>query len=999
MNKFNVALIIFISILWLQAGYGEIEKPYRVAGAKLIFDNFLKISNLKEEDVAPESKWNEKDSQWSWSGNKNWFFGNTEEECPEITWKLWGLEPETEYEIIAAGNGDKGSKYAYSLNKKDWNEDLHTGSPIKIGKAKSNKNGEIILYSHHIPQSWMRLGPLELKPIKKRQVFSYQISQKTGGLMKGSRLRYIEDFESIAYWRSIVHSNLQDKSYLETPGILYLKSAQNIRKRIDIVDIDNYPVLEMKILETKGKWSVTIVFRNNNGVATTVVFQADDSLQPGVHRVNYKTLSKQSGIITGILLYIKTERDASVKMEYLRLCEDTPQVPVVSEVEFNKINRKAVLAGDGASYKLTLAINAKKETKGILDLNAKDKNGSAVMLKKEPMTLVLKEGKNTIDFSYSLNKKYIWDPDNPVRIIGTLTFTSQGGKVFTKELKLGQPVLEIKGDKLFVNGRQFLSKGMGYSPREGRWQQQKRKEVLETDFKDMKKLGINTIKQWGMAPSDFVDMAEEYGMFIIEGLGGEYEYPSSRHSHYIAMKKEELIELLEMHKESPSVLVESFGWEYWGEGADDYIVDFVEEMHKTSKEYAPEILTTYAGIPNVIGWQLPVDIGSIQIYRGHNTQVLKDDLMKYKTNLKGKPVLVTEFGHSSNYAKPSVHRRAWQAEGYQMEWNTMVECGVIGGVVFMWDDRGMPGQQKDGDPEYFFGIRDVKENPKMSFFFVGEMFGGLKLLEKPQKIVYPDSPVITGADSKLNRILMRDLNIVTGGVIKYDVDITQDDLKENLLLIDDGNNKVVAKLEGFKKPVLKTGEGTIKILNNPWNAKNKIILFSGGDDYGAGLAVEKYIYEGRDSSVKTATGAPIVVEAEKYPGKMAETESSKEGASKGCVKISKQWAGVDFIGITALAVKNYEEFRKVYLWLRVNFNNSSASFFVNRKLDRWYPLRGDGSADWQWIQLKHATGPGQEDGFVWTSEDIDFSFYLSQESPESVYVDQLLITPDALFKP
>ena len=813
-------------------------------------------------------------------------------------------------------------------------------------------------------------------------------------LRRDSSPRLVEDCRSVAEWRMGVNGLLSDARFIPQPGTLRIPAGTGMYRYFASVDLGETPVLEIGVRRSSGKWSVDASLVESCWKAGARVFESPEGAAPGIYRIPLARITGWKGTAGSIGIAVNVGAGAEVDLGFLRLRRD-PAAPPAPEpaLRILRVDRRTRRQGDRALYTLTPLIRSDRSYAGMLSLEVLSLSGSKVASTQRKAAL--KPGENALPLSYALPLERTWTPEHPHRLRARIRFRGPAGAC-ERTVRAGQPVLELAGGRLLVNGKDTIIRGMGYSPREGRWPLPNPEAVIAGDFRALRRMGCNAIKQWGRCPDAMLALAEEHGMFVLEGIGVCYDYPAPKHDAFVEARGDELAAILRAHRDSPAILCEAFGYELYGD--DRKICQYVEALQQVARREAPEVLTTYAGLPNVIGWQLPVDIGSIQIYCGHDTKRLREELVRYRKSLAGRPLLVAEYGHHSRHVDPLLTYRAWQAEGNQMEWRTLLDAGAIGGFVFMWDDRGRPGKQAD-DKESFFGINDAADRPKMAYYFVGEMFGGFRMAEAPQRVTWPRDAVVLVSKSAPPALQWAAEDLVRtlpGARLAPSPEAPAPGPR--ILLGTPADNPSLRPLLAGRS--LRAGEGLIRVRGE---GGSEVVALAGGDAEGAALAAYKYLYLGWEKGLQKASGAPLTFEAADCPRspigeKRAWLVPDRAGAAGQCVAFDTQYTGVNLRGRCLAAGRADGPQQQVYLWIRVD-HAGPAYYFINRGLSRYVAVDGAGEG-WQWVPLRHATGPDQADGVVWESDDLDFDFYLrAHRAGKPVFLDTLVVTPDAEWKP
>ena len=309
-----------------------------------------------------------------------------------------------------------------------------------------------------------------------------------------------------------------------------------------------------------------------------------------------------------------------------------------------------------------------------------------------------------------------------------------------------QPVKVTNAAKnIYVDGQLFYVKGVCYSLNYGPKQsfQEIPFEVWENDFKMMKQAGINTIRTYAPLPLAILDLADKYGIKVIENIC----YPSEKTNYSSRADLETLkriaLTYVERDKNHPAILMWSiwndmpFRWSKEGSILKKYdmvtITSFLKELADAVREADKNHLVTGSNILGKGGEDIGADFLDVLSYNAFlglsdwfsgtfdlklaKTQI---DKIENMTSVRHKkPGLIMETGYST-YCKLHDQGRVIDAQV------KVADSKVAGVVIFQWAD----GWEKSGNPlilddhiEEHWGIVDGYRNKKSGYDAVSQIFG------------------------------------------------------------------------------------------------------------------------------------------------------------------------------------------------------------------------------------------------------------------------------------
>jgi hypothetical protein len=266
---------------------------------------------------------------------------------------------------------------------------------------------------------------------------------------------------------------------------------------------------------------------------------------------------------------------------------------------------------------------------------------------------------------------------------------------------------------LTVGGEKFRVVGVGYQfggrPGLVPWDVEIDLELVRLDFRRIKEAGFNTIRTWTPLTDGELEIAAEYGLWVIQSCW----YDVQADFNDASFQGETLALVEEMTRRSarhPNILFYMLGNEPHGDAVlaagTEHMNAFFTTLVAKAKQYDPDRLVTFANC--VFGDFLmpePWDLVAQNVYPYSPVTIERTlgfrhyiELMKAKV-APTRPLIVTEFGLSVSptgdgrgYGGNSIQE---QTDGVVALWDDVLNAGASGGAAFMWLD----GWWKAGDPD------------------------------------------------------------------------------------------------------------------------------------------------------------------------------------------------------------------------------------------------------------------------------------------------------------
>lgn len=310
--------------------------------------------------------------------------------------------------------------------------------------------------------------------------------------------------------------------------------------------------------------------------------------------------------------------------------------------------------------------------------------------------------------------------------------------------------VRIIGGELYVDGRPFFIKGMGYNPipigRGYAYDFTLDPRIYGRDFPKLREAGVNTIRVWNsVASREFLDAAYNNGQNPIYVIMGFYVEPS-RISDIIYREAvvSDFKNYVQRFKDHPAVLMWCVGNEVefqlqklWPEN-ENKLRDWFSLLNELSRaafevegsSYHP-VMTSAAEIYLIGDGSIGSDDNSLKfldvwgatLFRGRSFEGAFDQFRERSS----KPLVVTEFGIDAWDSIRGVEDENTQAEYAADLLRELFSAGerVLGGCYFEWTDEwsksGSPNTHNPGgyempsfpdgvSDEEWFGVCRVSEN-------------------------------------------------------------------------------------------------------------------------------------------------------------------------------------------------------------------------------------------------------------------------------------------------
>jgi hypothetical protein len=331
------------------------------------------------------------------------------------------------------------------------------------------------------------------------------------------------------------------------------------------------------------------------------------------------------------------------------------------------------------------------------------------------------EGKSSSGLlSLPVKDPELWDAEHPNLYKVTTTLIQEGEVLLRTSEKIGFREVQVKGNKLMVNGMPVKLRGAcrhDIHPTLGRM------TTAEYDLKDVllaKECNMNFIRTSHYPPSEtFLDYCDQYGIYVEDetavcfvGSHRTKAYQASGASQsdpeFTGRYLSQLEEMVQHHRNHPSIIIWSIGNE------NTFGSNFVES-YKWIKKNDPgrPVIYSYPG-------QVPDSLRMYELISMHYPS-WRGDLSQYGVETEGfnsveMPMLFDEWAHVACYnnfeLKEDPNVRSFWGQSLDSMWTYLFESeGGLGGAIWcMLDETFMLPEDLEGFNEWW-GILDKQVIP------------------------------------------------------------------------------------------------------------------------------------------------------------------------------------------------------------------------------------------------------------------------------------------------
>ncbi|MEK8023421.1 MAG: glycoside hydrolase family 2 TIM barrel-domain containing protein [Candidatus Hydrogenedentota bacterium] len=297
----------------------------------------------------------------------------------------------------------------------------------------------------------------------------------------------------------------------------------------------------------------------------------------------------------------------------------------------------------------------------------------------------------------------------------------------------GKHEIEMRGKRLYLDGKPFYVRGVGYEPgcRPGRlpWKREFEPELLRWDFEQIRKAGFNTLRTWSPMTDSELALAADHGLWVVQGIWTDWNrfWTDSAYHHAgienvrnevaRSSKHPNILFYLVMNEPSSELLVK-LDPDLVRKG----FIELKDAVHSANSA----ALASFSNCPltDFLDGDLfdllcsnnypygPEPLHYALGYDGYTDWIVR--------RADGRPYFTTEFGLSVSPEGPGQwgyggNSPEEQADGVSTMYRTIASSGAAGAFPFMWVDgwwkspTAGPGNESrhDSHAEEWFGFIDV----------------------------------------------------------------------------------------------------------------------------------------------------------------------------------------------------------------------------------------------------------------------------------------------------
>lgn len=378
----------------------------------------------------------------------------------------------------------------------------------------------------------------------------------------------------------------------------------------------------------------------------------------------------------------------------------------------------------------------------------------------------------------------------------------------TDQVEQKMPVIEAKGDWIYVNGERYFVKGIGYSgwrPNQLPWQERPDPVVMENDFRLIKEAGFNTLRTWSAMNNNELALARKYGLMVMQGIFVDptRDFASPVYQNYVITTiknqvkfyiKESNILMFLVANEPPVERVRTSGVQ----NTEKVLGLMVDAVHQIDSKKLVSF-SNWVQLAFISTSMLPVICFNVYMSEPH----IVSYAMSYKgyiewlktKHAKDKPLIITELGLSVSAYGPGKFGRGGnteeeQRDGILMMYEDLINAGATGACVFEWNDEwwknydysGDQSKHESADPEEWFGIIEIKDEtsdlkgrPRLSYQALKEYNQALISSPKNVEIYSGKVPIEIYATENVKKLFYR---IHKGEVLPQSEDLAWDQIQK-----------------------------------------------------------------------------------------------------------------------------------------------------------------------------------------------------------------------------
>jgi len=369
----------------------------------------------------------------------------------------------------------------------------------------------------------------------------------------------------------------------------------------------------------------------------------------------------------------------------------------------------------------------------------------------------INSGENTLSLEFDVFNPLLWSPDFPHLYDLKIKLEDYNESTIIDEVsqQVGFREFVKKGTKFYLNGQEFILKGVC---RHHMWGEQGYTlsiEQMEKDMKMIKDMGANYVRLVHYPhPKEIIELSDRLGLMVSEEPGLWWSNLSDPVITDSALKV--LERTIIRDRNNPSVIF----WLIFNECifVEDYIKKAKELCNKLdptrmvsaanvmNPEWTKDVFTkedldfyTYHPYGYTPGDSYGYDNHAV-IIGGYGSQSPWTSLEKILGLFNDKPVVFTEWGGGRTFNNPTIVKNFWRAMSSFFYTNSP-EGNLAGTSYWCWNDyfeysRWLPGNIEGISTS---GLVDIWRNKRTNYYVLSELFSQTKYdLQKNPSLDFPN---------------------------------------------------------------------------------------------------------------------------------------------------------------------------------------------------------------------------------------------------------------------
>jgi len=292
-------------------------------------------------------------------------------------------------------------------------------------------------------------------------------------------------------------------------------------------------------------------------------------------------------------------------------------------------------------------------------------------------------------------------------------------KAPSKPLLLSRPERnerpQVRGKFISVGESKLFLRGVTYGTfkANGHGAAYPDERTVERDFAAIKANAFNALRTYTIPPRWLLDLAREYGLYVMLGLPWEQHITFLDDKKRAAEIESKLISAVRECAGHPAVLAYAIGNEipapivrWHGHRS---VERYLERLYRSVKDVEPDTLVTYVNYPTTEYLHLPfVDFVTFNVYL-ESEERLRAYVARLQNIAGDRPLVMSEVGLDSR-------RNGEQTQANVLDWQirTIFAGGCAGAFVFAWTDEWHRGGYEINDWDFGLTTRSRKPKPALA---------------------------------------------------------------------------------------------------------------------------------------------------------------------------------------------------------------------------------------------------------------------------------------------